>query len=358
MSGKINIRWREFIPDGGGRRECFCSAEAEPGAFSDFSSEFEALWSAYNAKLAAEGLAPDKELLLRFHLSDAANQGALLRETLGYRRPASVTEQPPAAGTRVSLEAWILAGAERRVRVEYSPVVTQGDSEAQMYAEFRALAGKVTETGGELDRNVLRTWIYCRDVDNNYAGVVKGRNRCFDEHGMTERYLASTGIGGGTDEPHQLVAMDALVRHGRPPEQTPLRALENLSPTALYGVRFERGMRVGWRDRDWLLVSGTASIDKHGNVLYVGDVGEQCRRVLDNISALLEEGGATLADVRAATVYLRDPAELATVKAAFDAAFPDIPLVYLRAPVCRPTWLVECECIAARPADHPTAPEL
>ena len=354
MSGKINIRWHEFIPDGGAR-ECFCSAEAEPGEFSDFAGELAALWKTYNAKLAEAGFSADDELLLRFHLSDAANQGGILRETLGDR-PASVTEQPPAAGTRASLEAWILAGAERRVRVEYSPVVTEGDSEAQMYELFRRLSQHADR--GRLDRSVLRTWIYCRDVDNNYAGVVRGRNRCFDEHGMTERYLASTGIGGGAADPHQLVAMDALVRDGIPPEQTPLRALENLSPTALYGVRFERGMRVGWRDRDWLLVSGTASIDKHGNVLYVGKIGEQCRRVLENISALLEEGGATLADVCTATVYLRDPAELATVKAAFDAAFPGIPLVYLRAPVCRPTWLVECECIAARPADHPAAPKL
>ena len=175
---------------------------------------------------------------------------------------------------------------------------------------------------------------------------------------MTERYLASTGIGGGSADPHQLVAMDALVCDGVPPKETPLRALENLSPTALYGVRFERGMRVGWRDRDWLLVSGTASIDKHGEVLYVGDIGNQSRRVVENISALLAEGGGALTDVRAATVYLRDPAELAAVKAEFDAAFPGIPLVYLRAPVCRPKWLVECECVAVRPAENPGAPDL
>ena len=56
MSGKINIRWHEFIPDGGAR-ECFCSAEAEPGEFSDFAGELAALWKTYNAKLAAEGLA-------------------------------------------------------------------------------------------------------------------------------------------------------------------------------------------------------------------------------------------------------------------------------------------------------------
>ena len=357
MSGKVNLRWSEFNP-GGGRSECFCSAEAQPGAFADFAGELAALLSAYDAKLAAAGLTSGDELLLRFHLSDAANQGALLRKTLG-NRSASVVDQPPAGGARVSLEAWLVSGtAPRRVRVIYLPRPADGDSCSQMYELFGKLAADVAAKGGELGRNVLRTWIYCRDVDNNYPGVVRGRNRRFDEQGMTERFLASTGIGGGTDEPHQLVAMDALVCDGEAPRQTPLHALENLSPTALYGVRFERGMRIGWRDRDWLVISGTASIDKHGQVLHVGDVGAQSRRVLENISALLAEGGGALSDVRAATVYLRDPAELAKVKKAFDDAFPGIPLVYLRAPVCRPAWLVECECVAVRKAENPAAPEL
>jgi len=357
MSGKVNLRWSIFDP-GRGRRECFCSVETEPGAFPNFSAELTALWSAYEARLAQEGFTAGNELLLRFHLSDAANQGELLRRTLGGR-PVSVTEQPPAGGSRISLEAWLVAGdARSHCRVVYSPVVTEGNSFDQMYRLFGDLADRLADTGGGLESRVLRTWIYCRDVDNNYAGVVRGRNRRFDEHGMTERFLASTGIGGGTDDPHQLVAMDALVCDGKMPRQTPLHALENLSPTALYGVRFERGMRVGWRDRDWLLVSGTASIDKHGEVLHVGDIGKQSRRVLENISALLAEGGAALADVRAATVYLRDPAELAAVKEEFDAAFPDIPIVYLRAPVCRPKWLVECECVAVRKAYAPDAPNL
>ena len=355
MTGAINVRWSEFAPGGG--RECFCSAEAEPGAFPEFGSELAALWKSYEAKLAAAGLSAGNELLLRFHLSDAANQGAALRKLLGGR-PASVTDQPPAGGSRISLEAWLVEPPERRCRIVYAPPPEGDDSFSQMYGAFDRLVRRVKSRGGSLAGNVLRTWIYCRDVDNNYSGVVRGRNRCFDEEKLTERYLASTGIGGGADDPRQLVAMDALVCEGEPPAQTPLRALENLSPTALYGVRFERGMRVGWRDRDWLLISGTASLDKHGNVLYVGDVAKQSRRVLENISALLAEGGAALSDVRAATVYLRDPAELAIVKKVFDAAFPGIPLVYLRAPVCRPAWLVECECVAVRAASDPAAPEL
>ena len=356
MSGKIRSLCRVFTPSGGAGREVFCSFEAEPGAYPDFAAELAALWSAYEAELAGQGLGRDAELLLRFHLSDAANQGPQLRKLLAGR-PASITDQPPATGARIALEAWLVA-PRPRCRVVYSPRLAEGDSFAQMYELFERLAAGVKDSGGRLGSNVLRTWIYCRDVDNNYAGVVRGRNVCFDEHGMRDRYLASTGIGGGTDEPGQLVAMDALVCDGDVPEQTPLRALDHLSPTALYGVRFERGMRVNWRDRDWFLVSGTASIDRKGSILYEKDVRRQSRRVVENISALLEEGGATLPQVCAATVYLRDPAELAPVRAEFDAAFPGVPIVYLRAPVCRPGWLVECECLATVPAVRPNAPAL
>jgi len=359
MSGKVNSIWSEFAPrEATGRREYFCSVEAAPGAFPDFRSELDAVWERYLAESAARRIAEPDELLLRFHLSDAANQGPLLRQLLGSRS-ASIVDQPPAGGSRVALEAWHLTGGPaRRIRVECSPRVTEGDSESQMYTLFSRLGRAVTAAGGKLERHVLRTWIYCRDVDNNYAGVVRGRNRVFDEYGLTERYLASTGIGGAADDPHQLVAMDALVCAGEPPEETPLRALDHLSPTALYGVRFERAMRAGWRDRDWLIVSGTASIDREGMVLYVGDIRRQCRRVVENISALLAEGGAELRQIRAATVYLRDPAELPIVRAEFDAALPGIPVVYLRAPVCRPAWLVECECLAVRAAANPRAPEL
>lgn len=356
MSGKIELRRHDFNP-GGGRTERFFSAESKPGAFPDFEEEFAALRQEYESALAECGATPGEELLLRFHLSDAANQGPALRRFLGGR-PASIVDQPPAAGTRVSLEAWIVEGTPLRCRVAYSPRPVGNDSYSQMYELFGKLADDAAAKRGSLDRNVLRTWIYCRDVDNNYPGVVRGRNRRFDEHGMRERYIASTGIGGGTDVPGQLVAMDALLCDGAAPEQTALRALRNLSPTALYGVRFERGMRIGWRDRDWFLISGTASIDCKGEVLHVGDVVKQSRRVVENISALLAEGGAGLADVRAATVYLRDPAELAAVRSVFDPVFRTIPCVYLRAPVCRPAWLVECECIAAKSVANPDAPEL
>ena len=57
--------------------------------------------------------------------------------------------------------------------------------------------------------------------------------------------------------------------------------------------------------------------------------------------------GGTLADLKSATVYLRDPADAEVVRTILkkNLAF-GLPLVIVRAPVCRPAWLVEMECFA------------
>ncbi len=342
----ILTQWRAFAPAGAVEDEFFCTVTAVPRAFEDFKSEASALWSAYLRDLDARGLALESELLLRFHLSDAANQAPLLRDLLGGR-PASIVDQPPADGSRIALEAWhVTGGRHPEFRMVYSPEIGSGDSFEQTKHLFDELDRTVAAAGGKVACHTLRTWLYCRDIDNNYAGLVKARNEYFDRIGLVKRYLASTGIGGGAALPGQLVQLDALEYYGVTPAQiVHLEAADHLSPTAIYGVRFERGSRVDLADRAELFISGTASIDKLGKILYEQDIRRQCRRVIENIAALLKEGGAELSNVLSATLYMRDPADCAIVRKEFENVFAAEP-VFLIAPVCRPGWLVECECIA------------
>jgi enamine deaminase RidA (YjgF/YER057c/UK114 family) len=48
------------------------------------------------------------------------------------------------------------------------------------------------------------------------------------------------------------------------------------------------------------------------------------------------------------TVYLRDIADYAVVEDMMMKRFPEHPKLFVLAPVCRPGWLVEMECIAIR----------
>ena len=40
------------------------------------------------------------------------------------------------------------------------------------------------------------------------------------------------------------------------------------------------------------------------------------------------------------------------MKRLFDQKFPNMPLVITLAPVCRPTWLIEMECVAVQKTDN------
>jgi hypothetical protein len=44
------------------------------------------------------------------------------------------------------------------------------------------------------------------------------------------------------------------------------------------------------------------------------------------------------------------------VKSLYEERFPDKPYVIVHAPVCRPGWLVEMECMAIKQINNPELP--
>lgn len=336
-----------------------------PAPGKDFLSEAEALLEEYQDRLAAFGCSSDSEFLLRFHCSDIVNQAPVLKKLLSGRPSfISMIGQQPAEGSRAALEAWHLLPMKKNRLHEhafsfefrnYRFLLFEGSdpeiagSYDQTVREFSELQSELSQMRGNIADHTVRTWLYCRDVDNNYAGLVHARNAFFDSIGLTAQthFIASTGIEGISAKPDRLVTMDSLSIPGVKREQFDyLSAPEMLSPTAVYNVRFERGTRLVFGDRSHYYISGTASIDKSGNVLYPGDVRSQTRRMLDNIEALLHAGGGTLADLKQATVYMRDTADASVIREELEKRLPaDIPMTLLKAPVCRPAWLVETETV-------------
>ncbi len=59
-----------------------------------------------------------------------------------------------------------------------------------------------------------------------------------------------------------------------------------------------------------------------------------------------------MSDAAHLIVYLRDGADYEVVSQMFREKFPHIPTVFTLAPVCRPTWLIEMECMAIRSAEN------
>ena len=105
--------------------------------------------------------------------------------------------------------------------------------------------------------------------------MVKARKEVFITQNLTEKthYIASTGIEGRHADPSVLVQMDSYAVDGLEPGQIQfLYAPTHLNPTYEYGVTFERGTAVTYGDRKQVFISGTASIDNRGEIVYPGDI--------------------------------------------------------------------------------------
>jgi len=204
--------------------------------------------------------------------------------------------------------------------------------------------------------------VYVRDLDNHYQDMVRARREYFAKRGLTDnsRYLASTGILGATYSPERIVSLDSLSIGGLAAGQViRMEALSHLRATILYGVTFERGLRVRFGDRSHLYISGTASINRDGEVLHKGDAELQTRRAVENVRALLAAQSATLESMAYVIAYVRNAHDRQQVGRVLDEALgKKVPVVVTEAAVCRPTWLMELEGVAIIPDQTEFAPFL
>ena len=304
----------------------------------------------------------------RFFVSDAANQANYLQALHAERSDCalSIIEQPPLDGSKVALWVYIQRGVQTKALANGIYEVKHGgyrhlwmagacnqasNSEYQMRLLFNDFVMQLLENGCCLADNCIRTWIFVQNVDVNYAGVVKARNEVFATQNLTDKthFIASTGIAGRHANPKVLVQMDAYAVDGICKEQVHyLYAPTHLNPTYEYGVSFERGTYVDYGDRRQVFISGTASINNKGEIMYPGDIRQQTLRMWENVETLLKEAECTFEHVAYLLVYLRDIADYTIVREMFEERFPNIPKVFLLAPVCRPGWLVEMECMAVK----------
>ncbi|HEX6880361.1 MAG TPA: Rid family hydrolase [Terriglobales bacterium] len=140
-----------------------------------------------------------------------------------------------------------------------------------------------------------------------------------------------------------------------PIEKRPITNYDVLNEAYSYAKpsSFSRGMRIDIGNVVILLISGTASIDEHGETVHVGNFRAQMRRTLKNITALLAAEGATWKDIVRTTCYLRDIdrdyAEFNEERTAFfkEQGLDPLPAsTGIQAKLCRPELLVEIEAIA------------
>ena len=333
-----------------------------------YTEQVEAVLGAYSKLIQGE-LKGSAAVFKRFFLSDAANQTdhLLALQTEYEDCPLSIVEQSPLDGSKIALWVYLQKGVQTKTLPNGMYEVKHGayrhlwmasaynqatNSEYQTRLLLNDYVMQLLEQGCKLADHCIRTWFFVQNVDVNYAGVVKARNEVFVTQNLTDKthFIASTGIAGRHANPKVKVLMDAYAVDGIRKEQVHyLYAPTHLNPTYEYGVSFERGTYVDYGDRRQVFISGTASINNKGEVVHPGDIRKQTLRMWENVEVLLAEAECTFEHVGHLLVYLRDIADYGLVKEMFEERFPNIPKVYLWAPVCRPGWLVEMECMAVKP---------
>lgn len=331
-----------------------------------FVEQFQNLLGAYVTVVKEELADGATALFRRYFLSDATNQSDSVMEWECEHAfcPLSIVQQPPLNGTKIALwvyfqtdavlqtfEPGLLAVSRNGYRHFWAggAINKAENSEFQTRLLLNDYVVQLMGQGCTLAANCIRTWFFVQNVDVNYAGVVKARKEVFMTQNLTEKthYIASTGIEGRHADPEVLVQMDSYAVDGLEPGQIQyLYGASHLNPTYEYGVTFERGTAVTYGDRKHVFISGTASIDNLGEVVYPGDVIKQTERMMENISVLLAEADASVNDIVQSVTYLRDGADYEVVKDFLETHYPTMPHLIVLAPVCRPGWLIETECMA------------
>ncbi len=300
----------------------------------------------------------------RYFCTDAANQAQLIPND--EECIIGIIQQPLLDGSKIAVWMYLQDAEDTELRNGTMTVKNNGyehlwtmgmlTPDGNSFEQTKTLLENYEQMLKEKDAtiadNCIRTWFFVRDVDIQYHGMVEARKENFNRNGLTKdtHYISSTGICGTPPCTTSIIMLDAYAMTGfKPEQQSYLYAKTHLNPTIEYGVTFERGTKVEFGDRSHIYISGTASIDNKGEVVHIGDIRRQTLRMWENVEKLLEEGNATFNDVAQIIVYLRDMGDYDVVRKMFKEKFPDTPFVITSAPVCRPTWLIEMECMAVTP---------
>jgi len=99
----------------------------------------------------------------------------------------------------------------------------------------------------------------------------------------------------------------------------------------------------------FLFASGQVALDPRSSEFLAGDIRQQTERVLENVKAILEAGGANLHQVAKTTVFLKDMNDFAAMNEVYGKYFTSAPPARSTVQVARlpKDALVEIEVIAS-----------
>lgn len=216
---------------------------------------------------------------------------------------------------------------------------------------FMAAFDKISEVlqGFQMSESAIaRTWLFIRDILNDYEELNKSREQFFAKWNPAASQIlpASTGIQNRMIG-NEIMAFEFCAFSGDNITIKKIVSPLQNEPTA-YGKLFSRGVIVRFPQSKLLYISGTASINKSGISVYVGDFKSQMDFTLEVISAMLRQENCSFSNVVQAIVYLKNSNDMSSCFQILDqAGFPrDRALFQLDVDICRDNLLCEIEAMA------------
>jgi len=262
---------------------------------------------------------------------------------------ASVIARPEKGKTRVEKHDKAIKVSTEGMNLLFSAPLFSPSvrTEQSLSSAFREI-GEVLCACKMQDAALARTWLFMENILRDYDLLNKARKIFFEEQycSITTFFPASTSIQGHVFG-SRLLSIEFCAFSGEALSlgQQP-SPLQN-EPTT-YGKMFSRAVVVRFPKNALLFISGTASINKTGETLHVGDFERQMIFILEVLSNILRQVNGTFSDVAQAIIYLKRSEDFAScLRLVDEAGFPCAKTMFqIDTPVCRDDLLCEMEVTA------------
>ena len=228
-----------------------------------------------------------------------------------------------------------------------APIFTkQGDGHSFVRA-FSKIS-EVLQSFPMQESAIARTWLFMKNILKDYETLNTAREKFFAKwHCAANNFLpASTGIQGHMNG-NETLAVEFCAFSGDNITIKQISSPLQNEPTA-YGKLFSRAVAVQFTNSKLLFISGTASIDKAGVSVHIGNFENQLAFTLEVVSAILSQENGSFSNVAQAIVYLKRSKDMDSCLRILDGVgFPRTRTIFqLDVDVCRDDLLCEIEATA------------
>ena len=221
------------------------------------------------------------------------------------------------------------------------PTAARDEQTRSLFENLRAVLAQQ----GMRFTHTVRTWLYLDELLSWYDSFNAVRTRFFEAEGVFDAMVpASTGIGAANPEGAAIIA-DLLAVYPKSEAVKIFPVASPLQGSAMeYRSSFSRAVEVALPTHRSLYVSGTASIDREGRSVHLGDAEKQIDLTMAVIHEILTSRGMDWNDVSRGIAYFKNHEDVALFKSyCLKQGIERFPLSISHADVCRDDLLFELE---------------